>query len=317
LEGNYEYSLPVEVIKGQAWGVKADIFSWGELAYRLLTGEAPFAAARPEDRAAKVIAGMVIDPRNIQPRLSAAFGRLILTCLAPEPQRRPATGELLRQLETLMNQKGCLASAQEVALFEGKAAQYRKRQQAQERFQLWWRKYGLTWCAVGGGSIILILTFFAPKKTTITRRTTPDQVVNYYFKAIRTVNVPLLDETVHRAKNDLSDIISNIHVINATRQAAETRIGGPNAIEIKIESLNLKKELATAKIVTYRAKYRIKFIMANQINYLTRDDRMRLTPVRRIWRITRIAILKQQRRTQKLAAPQPKAIPAQLNKTAK
>jgi serine/threonine protein kinase len=309
LEGDYEYSLPVEVIKGQAWGVKADVFSWGELAYRLLTGEAPFAAAQPEDRSAKVIAGMVIDPRNIQPRLSEAFSRLISACLAVEPQRRPTTGELLHELDTLVSQKKCLAATEEVALFEEKAALYRKRQQSQERFRLWWRKQGLTWCGIVGAIVILGLTIFAPRETTLSPRTTPDTVINYYFKAIRTVNVSLLDETIHRTKNDLSDIISNIHVINTSRKANEMRLNGADAIKIEIEGLSLNKEQATAAMVVYQAKYKIKFVMAGEIEYLSREDRFKLTPVRRVWRITKIDKLKEKRWTIKLK-PQPPTSPS-------
>jgi serine/threonine protein kinase len=302
LEGKYEFSLPVEVIKGQSWGAEADVFSWGELAYRLLTGEAPFAAAQPEDRAAKVIAGLVIDPRNIQPQLSEACSRLIMSCLAIEPQRRPTTAELLRQWEALVSRKKCLAPAEEVILFEEKAALHRKRQQSRERFRLWWRKYGLTWCGISGAVIVLLLIVFAPKQTILSSRTTPDEVVNYYFQAIRTVNVPLLDETIHRPKNDLSEVISNIHVINASRKANEMQFNGENAIKVRVEMLNIQKERATPAAVAYRVKYRIKFDMANEINYLSREDRFRLTPVRRVWRITKINILKQKRWSKKKKA---------------
>jgi serine/threonine protein kinase len=310
LEGNYEYSLPVEVIKGEPWGVKADIFSWGELAYRLLTGEAPFAAAQPEDRAAKVIAGMVIDPRNLQPKLSAALSRLISASLSIEPGRRPAAAELLRQLKALAAEKNCLASDEEVALFEERALLNRKRQQSRERFQLWWRKYGLTWCGVGGAALILLLTFLAPRKTVLTSQTTPDQVVDYYFQAIRTVDVSLLDETIHRTKNDLSEIVSNIHVINASRKANEMNLGGEDAIKIQIAALKIKKERVTAETVVYLVNYRINFVMANEIQYLSREDRFKLTPVRQVWRITQINKLKERRRTKKIT-PSPAALPAQ------
>ncbi|MGD8399528.1 MAG: protein kinase [Bacillota bacterium] len=302
LEGEYEFSLPVEVIKGQSWGEKADVFSWGELAYRLLTGEAPFAAAQPEDRAAKVIAGLVIDPRNIQPQLSEVCSRLLMSCLAVEPQRRPTMAELLRQWKALVSQKKCLAPAEEVTLFEEKAALYRKRQQSRARFWLWWRKYGLIWSGISGAVLILLLTILAPKQTTLSSRTTPDQVVNYYFQAIRTVNVPLLDETIHRTKNDLSDIISNIHVINATRKANEMQFNGENAIKVQVEMLNLQKERATSTAVVYHVKYRLKFDMANEINFLSREDRFRLTSVRRVWRITKINVLKQKRWSRKKKA---------------
>jgi hypothetical protein len=305
LEGDYGFTLPVEVIKGQAWSVKSDVFSWGELAYRLLTGEAPFAAVQPEDRAAKVITGILIDPRNIQPQISEAFSRLILACLAVEPQRRPTTAELLQQLGTLFNQKKCLAAAAEAALYEGKAVLYRKRQKSQEQFRLWWRKHGLTWCGIGGAVVILLLIFLAPKHSTLSPRTTPAEVINYYFKAVRTVDVSLLDETIYKTKNDLSDILSNIHVINATRKANEMQLGGKDAISIQMEALNLKKEQATAAAVVYQAKYKVKFVMTNEINYLSREDRFELTPVHRVWRITKITILKQKRWNQKIAVPKP------------
>jgi hypothetical protein len=304
LDGDYEYSLPAEVIKGAEWGREADVFSWGELAYRLLVGQAPFAAVEPGDRVAKVLEGLIIDPRNRQPRLSEQFSKLIVDCLTVDARRRPTTEELLRRLDTLIAGGQSLVSPEEAVLFRDRAAQGLKKQQQREHLKLWLRKYGITLMVTVGVIAVLCLTVFSPRRTTLTPKTTPLQVVNYYFQAIKTVNVSLLGETVHRAKNDLADTLSNIHVINASRKAYEMKFGGGDAIQVKVVGLKLVKEEQSATAVTYRAAYTVKFVMAEEIQHISRRDRFRLTPVRRIWRITDIAVLKEKRWSEKRRRPE-------------
>jgi hypothetical protein len=302
----YGFSLPSEVIKGAPWNQQADVFSWGELAYRLLVGVAPFAAAKPEDQAAKVLEGMVIDPRNMQPRLSAKLSRLILDCLAVTPQKRPDTVNLLQRLEEMAGREECLADPETLAVFQEKAAVYRKQQQSRERLRLWWRKYGISSCVALAVVIVLAAMLFSPKKSILTPRTTPLAVLYYYFKGITTVDVTMIDDTVYRAKNDLSEVVGNIHVINVTQKANQVAMSGDAAIKIKVEGLKIKKESETTGLVVYNVRYNVEFDMRKERQYLARHDRFSLSRVYKVWRITKIKKLQEKRWSEKITPAEPK-----------
>lgn len=304
LSGDYGFSLPAEVVKGAQWDRQSDVFSWGELAYKLFTGKEPFAADEPEDRAAKLVKGLVVNPRIFEPRLSEKLSQLILSCLAVEPRKRPTPEQLGKEYAALLAQGEGLVSAAAIKQFKAKSELYQKKQQSRERRWLWWRKH---WMAVAAVTVVLVLLlsfFLTPKNSRITKETTPLEVVNYYFEGIKTVNVSLIDDTLYKVKDNLSEIMANIHVINATRKAAEYNIAGENAIKVVLEEFKLTKERETATAAQYKADYTIKLIAADEVNYLSREDRFYLNPVRKKWRITKITNLKQKRWTEKLIPAQ-------------
>jgi hypothetical protein len=304
----YFCNMPPEVMKGAAWGERSDVFAWGDLAYRLVTGEDPFRAGKSEDRAAKILEGMMIDPRNLEYRLSESFGRIIINCLTPDPSKRPETAELIRELAEMIQDNRCIAPPKAARLFEEKAASNRKRQQSRERLWMWWRKFGFTVLISVAVIAVLFVIGMNRGKPTITSQTTPAEVLNYYFQGIRDVNVSLMDETLYKAKNNLSDTIGNIHVINVSRKANEMNMKD-DAIKVTVEGLTLEKKAKTAESEVYRAKYTVKFAMPAQVQYIDRDDQFTLRPVRKVWRITGIKVLRSKMRTVKLPREEPGGTP--------
>jgi hypothetical protein len=304
----YFFNMPPEVIKGAAWGERSDVFSWGDLAYRLLTGEDPFRAGKSEDRAAKILEGMTIDPRNFECRLSGALSRMIMNCLAPDPNQRPKIATLVGELDGLIQGNQYQATPEVAGLFEERAVVNRRRQQSREKIWMWWRKYGVT--ALITVAVIAVLVLMGMNRGTprITSRNKPLEVLNYYFKGIRDVDVSLMDETLYKAKNSLSDTIGNIHVINVSRKANELNMKD-DAIKVTVEGLTLEKQAETAESVVYSAKYIVKFIMPAQMQYIDRDDQFTLRPVRKVWRITGIKVLRSKMRTVKLPREEPGGIP--------
>jgi hypothetical protein len=299
LDAVYFFNMPPEVIKGATWGEQSDVFSWGDLAYRLVTGEDPFRTEKSEDRAAKILEGMMSDPRDLEYRLSESLSRLIVNCLAPDPKKRPETAALIRELDTLIQNNQCLAAPEVARLFEEKAVANRRRQQAKEKIWMWRRKFGFTVVISVAVIAVLFVMGMNRGKPTITSQTTPAEVLHYYFQGIRDVNVSLMDETLHKAKHNLSDTIGNIHVINMSRKANELNMKD-DAIKVTVEGLTLERKAKTAESEVYHVKYTVKLAMPAQVQYIDRDDEFTLRPVRKVWRITGIKVLKSKTRTVKL-----------------
>lgn len=90
--GTADYLAP-EAIRGEPVGPRADVYALGCLAYECATGAPPFAAARTVVAACRAhLLEEPADPAAARADLPAPLAAALLTALAKEPERRPATG---------------------------------------------------------------------------------------------------------------------------------------------------------------------------------------------------------------------------------
>ena len=100
--GTPSYMPPEQIGGDPDVGPRADLYSWGCMAYELLAGEPPFV----RESAQRVMAAHLSEaPRPIAQRRAdtpAPLARLIMRCLEKEPASRPAdANELLRDLDAV------------------------------------------------------------------------------------------------------------------------------------------------------------------------------------------------------------------------
>ena len=98
--GTPAYMSPEQVVADPDVDYRADIYSWGVMAYEMLTGHVPFSGSSAQ---ATLVAQAVEKPDPIQtkrPGLPAALSNLVMRCLEKRPADRPATAaEILRELD--------------------------------------------------------------------------------------------------------------------------------------------------------------------------------------------------------------------------
>lgn len=295
LEGNYRLDLPSEVIQGSEWNKTSDIFSWGQLAYQLLTGRDPFEAKTPEERIDKIVRHAVLPPRTLQPRLSEPISTVIMSCLNSNPELRPELDDLLVRLDKLIQGQTLLASGEEAALFTEKAKTRQKQYEAKEKVWRWIRRYGIVTGIILAGILVIIITTITtrPKKI-ITVDTKPQVVMNDYFQSIKNLDVSLMDEVInsrHHPKDSFETMITNLFVINRTQQGYTQQLKNFIVLtypEFKVETLS-----ETATQARYLATYTLKISMGERIEWFQREEELILTPVKNIWRLTDIKIRKQ------------------------
>lgn len=293
LEAAYQIERSPEVIGGYSWSIESDIFSWGAAAYHLLTGMEPYAAATSEEKVAKILRTSVIPLNDRKPEISSLLNKLIISCLNKDPLKRPKVENLISQLTKLLEDQAITVSEAEAKKNQERANLNLKKFKFWEYLWLWFRKYGKVTVICLGIFLILTWMFWGSKpKPTITTAATPDKVINYYFEGVKTINVQLVDEAVHKAKNDLSQMVSNIHVLNTTNKAAAPG-STKYLIKITIEGLKLEKLSEKPEEVKYHVDYRVKINAPKVVEYLERNDEFILKPVKKIWRITTIKVLDQ------------------------
>lgn len=292
LDETYQISPPPEVIAGRGWNQQSDLFSWGLLAYRLLTGVDPFAATKPEDRIDKLAKSELVPPRDLRTTLSEPINQLVIGCLRKKPAQRPSLEILIRRLSEIIASGGIIVTQTEAQSYAVKAEASRKKFQTRENVRVWFRKYGLITLGSLAVVAVLIFTFLGSRtKGVLTFNTKPQEVLGYYFNAIKTLNTTLVDETVYHAKNSFTDMVTNLYVLNRAQQGMTYSM--KDYVKMEILDLKIQRLEEDSRHAVYRASYTLKVALPKEIRYFQREDEFSLEPVRKIWRITEIKILRE------------------------
>ncbi len=99
--GTFAYAAPEQLL-GQPIDHKVDLYAFGVLLYRLLTGKRPFHSEDPHALARQHIHQPAPDPRTIVPGLSDGIVSLVSALLTKKPEHRPATADhVAQELERL------------------------------------------------------------------------------------------------------------------------------------------------------------------------------------------------------------------------
>jgi hypothetical protein len=293
LDDSYRCPNPPEVVRGGEWGAAADIFSWGVIAYQLMTGADPFEAPTQEERVTRIMQGSIIEPRDHVPEITPAFAQLIMACLQPEPARRPNVDEMAATMQRLKEEEGFLQKGEAVKS-GAKETKRRQRHEARERFFFTLRRYqtGIVFC----GIILLllgILFVLSPRsKPYLTTKDSPEQVLRYYFEAVTEINPALAIETLSTEKNSYQTLVDNLHVMNQMNRAYSN--SNRYAIRPEFENLRIEKIGETATNARFRASYVLKLSYPIKDEFTQRVDEYTLEPsANHIWRITAIRVLEQ------------------------
>jgi eukaryotic-like serine/threonine-protein kinase len=99
--GTPAYMSPEQISSDPAIDHRADLYSFGCLAYEVLTGRSPFAGRSSHQLFAAHLSEKPDAVENLRPECPASLARLLMQCLEKDPARRPASAhEILRALDS-------------------------------------------------------------------------------------------------------------------------------------------------------------------------------------------------------------------------
>jgi len=103
--GTPAYMSP-EQIMGVKIDFRSDLFSFGVVLYQLLTGSKPFSEGAGKSIMHKILNAEFVRPRKLNPNIPRRLERIVLKCMAKEPQDRyESTGDLRREIEACLSRR--------------------------------------------------------------------------------------------------------------------------------------------------------------------------------------------------------------------
>ena len=95
--GTAVYMSP-EQARGETVDGRSDVFSFGVVLYKTLTGRAPFTGGTTVETLAKILEAQPPPLASLRKGVPAAMVQLVSACLEKDRNRRPSAREIHRQL---------------------------------------------------------------------------------------------------------------------------------------------------------------------------------------------------------------------------
>lgn len=92
--GTPHYMAP-EQATGELTGAKTDLYAFGAVLYRAVTGREPFDAENDQAVLYQHVYGDVVPPQELNPHVPTALNALIMSLLEKTPEKRPPSGYLV------------------------------------------------------------------------------------------------------------------------------------------------------------------------------------------------------------------------------
>jgi serine/threonine protein kinase len=109
--GTPAYMSPEQAAASDSIDERADLYSFGVLAYELFTGAPTFGDRTPRELLAAHINEAPVPIWTLRPTLPAPLASLIMRCLEKEPHRRPrSAGDIVETLDSLSAERRAMAS---------------------------------------------------------------------------------------------------------------------------------------------------------------------------------------------------------------
>ena len=302
--------LPPEILEGNDWSKEAQIYSISAFFYYLLTAKPLFTSEESGKIIAEIKRIKPLNPQIIEPQLSAELSDLVLNCLNKEQDKRPNDFTVvIKQLQSLEKEEQIIASPKEINKIKDKQSR------AKILFKFKKKSFWLA-CKYGKLTAIILLVVgvlgsFALSsgyRPVIDKDTSSQQVVKYFYKAVDSKQINLLEETINpKQLPHIKSMIINGYIIETTKNlfsspppparenAAKNKTSNQQQKEVRQHKKRLFeiKELEITNIEAgstpeYEADYYFVFKKQDQSANIKMHDKLILNKIKGQWKIKKI-----------------------------
>ena len=301
--------LPPEILAGDNWGPKSQIYSISSFFYYLLTSKPLFEQEESGKTMAKIKQIKPLSPQIINPNLSTALSALLLNCLAKDKVDRPEKfSAVIARVKNLVNQKQIFSSAEEKK--EIKDKQDKKKKMFKFKQMSFWfiYKYGkFTAVLVVCIGVLMGFVFTGGYDPVIDKKTSSQEVVNYFYESIKTKNINLFEETINPEQlPHIESMVMNGYIIETAKslfsappQSSTNKSTQNNNLKEKkkmqqakkrifqIENLKINK-IEAGPTPEYKANYYFVFLKNDISARIKMNDRIILNKIKGQWKIEKI-----------------------------
>ncbi len=229
---------PPEIFQQQGWDERARLYSYGVIIYYLVTGCLPFETEEKADLIDMILNSNPLEPRFRNHQLGEGLNLFIMELLTTDKDKRlSGWTEVVDRLKSLKNESRIEAAGDEIIKNRARASRIIKSKDRKWTIKVFWRNY---WKPVAAFFLVfmglLYISITGGGPDIITEATRPEEVVEYFYQAIDSKDITVMEETTRLELGQLEKIITQSYVMEKMRSAYspdEGKLFGVEKLEIR------------------------------------------------------------------------------------
>lgn len=283
-----EYFKPPEIIQGECWQQNSYIFNTAAVFYYFFSFETIFSDQEKAKLLNKIKSEKILELKFLLPEINDQLNSLFKQMLARKKSQRPTLDSAIKNLK-----KAAAANNFELKPFlqreknEDKKIVQKKRRK--EKIKLFFRQ---SWKPLLFFVILftsLIWGLSSGPAPVITAENSPEEVANYFYKALAAKNIALADEAAEFDLGQLNRLISESHVIEKMQMAYQGPSQDKKVNQVySLENLRLEKKTESENRHVFKTFYEFNFRDSEKLYSHQLKDTLIVEKVDEIWRIKEI-----------------------------
>lgn len=277
-----------EIIKGEKWQPESYLFNTAAVFYYFLSSRTIFSDQDNARVLNKIQNEEILALKDIYPKIKPELNDIIMKMLAKNKAERPKLETVVKEFEKIA-QKSSLklkAFSQRKKNINEKRI---KKKNRKENFKLFFR---LNWKAVLLFSVLIFAIVWGVgtgPEAVITDQTKAEEVVDYFYQAIASKDITLVNEAADFDLQNMGRLISESYVIEKMQNAYRIPDSEKDSTQVySLENIKTKEVSSSADSKIFKASYEFNFREKNKSYSHNLKDHLYLEKVDSVWKIKKI-----------------------------
>ncbi|MGM0601819.1 MAG: protein kinase domain-containing protein [Bacillota bacterium] len=281
------YFIPPEIISRKKWAEKGFVFNTAALFYYFFTGRTIFSDKDEAVVLEKIQSEKIIEIKYFNSDIDHNLNSLFSDMLSKNSEERPCFTEAISRLKRI---KADLSCDFEIDHNNTNSLERKiKLQRTKENIKLYFRrnwKLVLFFLLIGAG---VFFGISGGPSAVVDKGTSPEQVLNLFYKGIAEKNIQLIEETSTADIGDLERMVVESHVVEKM-QSAYNKSAEKSSINsvYNLKNLQIEEIMRKSDEVIYRVKYNFEFFRDDNYHSVEMNDKISVERENSSWEIVTI-----------------------------